>query len=274
MESSVRPFLVAVDGSEDSWAALAWTARAATRVGTPIRVLHVAQTTGGLAEVLLRPGPEPSQDDPVTEEAVQRVRAAAPGVEVATQVVAGDPKHVLPSQSRGAALLVVGARGLSGLRGWLAGSVSRAAAGYARCPVVVHKPTEDTVGGPVLIGLDPMDPRPEVLTFAASAARALDAPLRLVVGDLPPSDRADTARDELEAVLTALRQEQPTLDVSAEYSIRDESDWLVELSRTAELVAVGRELSGLLMTDPLGRAADALLDQARCPVAVIPGRGH
>jgi nucleotide-binding universal stress UspA family protein len=271
---SIRPFLVAVDGSDDGWAALDWTARAAARVGAPLRILHVEPTTGGLAEVLLGAGPEPSQDHPVTNEAVDRVKATAPGTAVTTRVVAGDPKHVLPSQSRGAALLVVGTRGRSGLRGWLAGSVSRAAAGYARCPVVVHKRTEDVTAGHILIGLDPLNLRPEVLAFAVSAARALEAPLRLIVGDLPSSERADAARDELEAVLTALHQEHPLLDASAEYSARDESDWLVELSRTAELVAVGRELSGLLMTYPLGRAADALLDQAHCPVAVIPERNR
>ncbi|MBC3839939.1 universal stress protein [Streptacidiphilus sp. 4-A2] len=68
---------------------------------------------------------------------------------------------------RGAALLVTGTRGLSGLR-WLAGSVSRAAAGYARCPVVVHKSSEYAAGGPVLAGLDPAHPLPEVLSFAAA----------------------------------------------------------------------------------------------------------
>lgn len=268
---SIRPFLVAVDGSDDGWAALEWTARAAVGVGAPLRVLHVAQTTGGLAEVLLGPGPEPSQDNPVTEEAVGRIRLVAPGLAVSTEVVAGDPKHVLPARSGGAALLVVGTRGLSGLRGWLAGSVSRAAAGYARCPVVVHKPTEEA-GGPVLAGLDPFEPHPDVLGFAVAAARALHAPLRLVVGDLPSSDRTEAARAGLEEVLTGLHQEHPRLDASAEYSARDECDWLVELSRTAALVAVGRQLSGVLLTDPLGRAADALLDQAHCPVAVVPSR--
>ena len=270
---SIRPFLVAVDGSDDGWAALEWTARAADGIGAPLRVLHVAQTTGGLAEVLLGPGPAPSQDNPVTNEAVARVRAVAPGVAVTTQVIAGDPKHVLPAQSRGAALLVVGTRGLSGLRGWLAGSVSRSAAGYALCPVVVHKRTEEA-GGPVLAGLDPLDPQPEVLGFVISAARALDAPLRLVVGDLPSTDQAGSARDALEEVLTGLHQDHPELDVSAEYSSRDESDWLVELSRAASLVAVGRELSGVLLADPLGRAADALLDRAHCPVAVLPTHRH
>ncbi|QMU77623.1 universal stress protein [Streptacidiphilus sp. PB12-B1b] len=269
---SIRPFLVAVDGSDDAWAALEWTARAAARVGAPLRVLNVEPTTGGLAEVLLGPGPEPSQDSPVTGEAVDRAKAVAPGLAVATRVVSGDPRHVLPAQSRGAALLVTGTRGLSGLRGWLAGSVSRAAAGYARCPVVVHKRAEDVTAGHILIGLDPFDLRPEVLAFAVSAAHALEAPLRLIVGDLPSTERADAARDELETVLAALHQDHPALDVTAEYSARDESDWLVELSRTAELVAVGRELSGVLMTDPLGRAADALLDQAHCPVAVVPAR--
>ena len=271
---TLRPFLVAVDGSDDGWTALEWAAGAAARAGSPLQVLHVVQSHAGLAEVLLGPGPEPSQDNPVTEEGLHRARAVAPDLVVTTRVLAGDPKHVLPAQSGTAALLVVGTRGLSGLRGWMAGSVSRAAAGYARCPVVVHKPAENPVGGTVLVGLDPLDVVPEVLSFAVRTARRLSLPLRLIVGDTPSGEAADDSRELLEATLTGIRTDHPTMDVEAEYSARNETEWLVELSRTAELVIVGRELSGVLMTDPLGRAADALLDQAHCPVAVIPTRNR
>ncbi|MBC3839940.1 hypothetical protein GXW82_06255 [Streptacidiphilus sp. 4-A2] len=94
----------------------------------------------------------------------------------------------------------------------------------------------------------------------------------LPAAELPSGEQAGSARALLDPVLTALRQDHPGLEVSAEFSARDESEWLVELSPTAQLVAVGRELSGLLLTDPLGHAADALLDRAQCPVAVIPAR--
>ena len=271
---TLHPFLVAVDGSDDGWAALEWAAGAAAGAGAPLQVLHVVQDNTGLAGVLLGPGPEPSQDNPVTEEGLHRARAVAPDLEVSTRVLVGDPKHVLPGQTRNAALLVVGTRGLSGLRGWLAGSVSRAVAGHARCPVVVHKPAENPVGGTVLAGLDPLDVVPEVLSFALRAARQLSLPLGLVVGDTPAGERADGARELLEETLAGVRADHPALDVEAEYSARNETEWLVELSRTAELVIVGRELSGVLLTDPLGRAADALLDQAHCPVAVVPTRNR
>ena len=46
---------------------------------------------------------------------------------------------VLLDASRGAAMLVLGNRGLGGFRGLLVGSVSQECAQHASCPVVVHR---------------------------------------------------------------------------------------------------------------------------------------
>lgn len=64
-------------------------------------------------------------DDPDVRESIERV------------VVCGNPAHVLREQSKGAELLVVGARGRGGFLGLLLGSTSDALARHAECPVVV-----------------------------------------------------------------------------------------------------------------------------------------
>jgi nucleotide-binding universal stress UspA family protein len=58
-------------------------------------------------------------------------------LDVERSLVPGNPSEVLVDESRGASLLVVGARGRGGFRGMLLGSVSIHCVQQAHCPVVV-----------------------------------------------------------------------------------------------------------------------------------------
>jgi nucleotide-binding universal stress UspA family protein len=66
-------------------------------------------------------------------------REKYPQVDVRLDVVTGRPGGVLVDASRGAELLVVGARGHGGFAGLLLGSVSQAALRHAHCPVVIAR---------------------------------------------------------------------------------------------------------------------------------------
>jgi nucleotide-binding universal stress UspA family protein len=76
------------------------------------------------------------------EETVEAFAGDAEGVEVIRQVFEGQPAQALVEQSAGAALLVVGSRGLGGFSGLLLGSVSQQCAQHARCPVMIVKPPD------------------------------------------------------------------------------------------------------------------------------------
>ena len=66
-------------------------------------------------------------------------REKFPQVDVRLDVVTGRAGGVLVDASRGAELLVVGARGHGGFTGLLLGSVSQAALHHAHCPVVIAR---------------------------------------------------------------------------------------------------------------------------------------
>lgn len=79
------------------------------------------------------------------------------GVRFVTKMVTGSPAGVLVKRSAQADLLVVGSRGLGGLKGMLLGSVGHHCAAHAHCPVVIVHPV------PVPKA---RDPRPRALSQA------------------------------------------------------------------------------------------------------------
>jgi nucleotide-binding universal stress UspA family protein len=68
---------------------------------------------------------------------VQRVLAHHPDVPAEVVSWRGRPPRVLADESRNAALVVVGARGLGGFAELMLGSVSSEVLHWARCPVAV-----------------------------------------------------------------------------------------------------------------------------------------
>ena len=73
-------------------------------------------------------------------ESVAEAGATEAGIEVTPVVREGHPVDLLLAESEGAALLVLGTRGLGGFKGLLLGSVSHQCANHATCPVVIVPP--------------------------------------------------------------------------------------------------------------------------------------
>lgn len=153
-ESSARNggIVVGVDGSPLSITALRWAVRLESTVGGPIRAIAAWHPpTNGVAFA-----PYTGVEWNPEEDAVEILEAAlteAFGDErpegLAAKVVEGFPAKVLIDESRGASMVLVGSRGLGGFMGLLLGSVSRAVAEHAQCPVmVVHAPGDAANAGP------------------------------------------------------------------------------------------------------------------------------
>jgi nucleotide-binding universal stress UspA family protein len=68
---------------------------------------------------------------------VRKLDGHGSDVEIVPRTVSGTAAQVLVDASEDADLLVVGSRGLGGLKGMVLGSVSHHCAAHAHCPVVV-----------------------------------------------------------------------------------------------------------------------------------------
>jgi nucleotide-binding universal stress UspA family protein len=143
-----RRYVVGVDGSPSSIAALRWVARLAQAVPATVVATTTWEwpTSYGVALFL------PSDYDPAADAAtmlarsLDPVQAEFPGVTFETEVVEGHPAPVLVEASRTAELLAVGSRGHGEFAGMLIGSVSEHCAAHAHCPVLVIRRDSETGG--------------------------------------------------------------------------------------------------------------------------------
>jgi nucleotide-binding universal stress UspA family protein len=126
-------FVVAVDGSPHSAAAVDVAFEEAALHGAALRALHA-----------WRPPLLGAMDEEAAERDARRLLSETvagraetyPGVELDQEVVRGHPVQALTEASGAALGLVVGTRGLGGFTGMLLGSVSQGVLHHARCPVI------------------------------------------------------------------------------------------------------------------------------------------
>ncbi|WP_338895195.1 universal stress protein [Streptomyces sp. TG1A-60] len=309
-----RNVTVGLDGSTESRAAAEWAAREAKLRGLPLRLVHVWE-----------PVPEPMAQAPllgaethqhwsersetgvppaegwgrIPRETAEGLRLRHPGVHVDMEQILGQPAEALTEAAKDAELLVLGSRGMSGIGGFLVGSVGQAVVAHAEQPVVLVRageqsadghamdpsaiPSAAALSGPVVLGLDTDSPDDTLLTFAFEAAARRVTPLRVVhAWNLPhhfayglPADpelnamlgKQDAAT--LAEVLHRWKEKYPAVKVIHESRSGSAAVQLVDASREASLVVVGRRIRRSPLGAHIGPVTHAVLHHATAPVAVV-----
>ncbi|MET8947159.1 universal stress protein [Streptomyces sp. NPDC004542] len=297
-----RSITVGLDGSPESRAAAEWAAREARLRDLPLRLVHVGEPVPEPMAHAPRTGAETYRHwtERVARETAEGLRLRHPGVEVTAQQRAGSPQEVLTAEAREAELLVLGSRGLSGVGGFLVGSVGQAVLAHAERPVVVVRAGEqaadehdkDAVGipsaatpyRPVVLGVDTAAADDTVLAFAFEEAARRGTAVRAVhAWDLPAyyayglavdpvfdEEYSDQIKAELVEVLRPWRHKHPCVEVVADCGSGSASARLVDAARDASLVVVGRRTRRAPFGPHIGPVTHAVLHHAATPVAVVP----
>ncbi|MFE3527855.1 universal stress protein [Streptomyces sp. NPDC059144] len=133
--------VVGVDGSDSSIKALHWAVRQAGLTGATVEAVNSWEYPA-TSWASMMPG-LPEDFDPQAlatvslTEALEEARGAEGAAAVSKVVVIGNPAQALLDRAEGADLLVVGARGHTGIKATLLGSVSLHVTQHAPCPVTV-----------------------------------------------------------------------------------------------------------------------------------------
>ncbi|MFF4507348.1 universal stress protein [Streptomyces sp. NPDC001401] len=266
------------DGSLIAVRALDWAAEEAVRRGVALRIVYAA--------------PEQDEAGPILISAASRIRAHHHDLPVETVSAEGGAVAALVRESDGAAVTVVGSRGLGGVTGVLFGSVSLRLAAHIRSPLLVvrgdHRCDEDRE---VVLGLG-SDADADAAAYAFQEAERRSARLRVVhswshrqvAPELPslvpatsPGQRELALRDAGEAAvprftMADLREKHSEVGVETSTVRTRPAHALLEATREAGVVIIGAHRRPGRLGRHLGPVAHTLLHRSHCPVVVVPTR--
>lgn len=277
---------VGVDGSQPALVAVRWAAEEARVRGTGLRLVHACEVPTGFRDGFVGLGQLrealAAQGQDALAQAEKIATEAAPDLRVETAMHMAGVVPVLAEESRRAAQLVLGTRGLGGFTGLLVGSSAVELASRAHCPLVVVRGA--TAAGPVVVGVDGTEASAAAVAYAFDAASAYGTGLVAVhtwtdllvetafAGDMAALDfspLAQTAEAELGERLAGFQEQYPDVAVTRYVERLRPSTALLRHAENARLVVVGTRGRGGFRGLLLGSTSQHLLRHAPCPVAVV-----
>ncbi|MEU4874491.1 universal stress protein [Streptomyces sp. NPDC021608] len=282
-----RPVVVGVDPDPSKRLALDWAADEAGRRGAPLRLVHAQGVpTRGYRSGEVRPSWEEWNQalhglgDQVLQDAVALVESRRPEVEVSAVLAEGEPAWVLREEARGACLVVVGSKRLSGRRETLTSTaVALPLMAHARCPVAVVPEPEHVVREPayVVVGVDGSPHSAAAVDLAFEEAALHSAALRALYVWQPPllgvrdEDAAvQEARRVLSETVAGRTATHPEVELHHEVLLGHPVDVLTEASEHALALVVGTRGHGGFTGMLLGSVSQGALHHAHCPVLAVP----
>lgn len=214
----------------------------------------------------------------------------APGAEYARSVLGpeavrailarGSAARVLCERSVTAEMVVVGSRGQGGVAGLLLGSVACEVAAYGHGPVVMIRgqwKIADHPPGPVVVGIDESPQSRATIEFAFSEAQLHRAPLLAVCAVMDSPDTLGGAREmeaEFSQAMARREKEHPNVVVQRQIAQASPRTALLSAATGAQMLVVGCRGREGVPGMKLGSVAQAMLQYAPCPVAVIHPAGN
>jgi nucleotide-binding universal stress UspA family protein len=282
--------VVGVDGSQSANRALEWAVDQA--VGEH-RALTLAHATPSMETMLLdwAGDGDPRVGDAIRanghdllDQARGAVALRAPDLEVRDVLRVADPRELLFALSEDAAMVVLGSRGRGPVRSLLLGSVGVALSRHARCPVIIHRPSNPgKVRHGILAGIDRSERSQAVLEFAFAQASLRALPLKVLhsfwgvqgaVGAPGWVDVHSREFDEQRLLIAELvfgmAEKFPDVRAEIELTRGYAGDCLVREGARMNLIVVGAHHRSTVSDILPGSVATAVLERATCPVAVVP----
>ena len=267
------------DGSPGAAQAVRWAAREARARGTVLTVClawtpdHMElPTETELCDLAREHGRE------ILTRGLPYARSELGPGRVHADLAAGSAARVLCQRSRNADMVVVGSRGHSELPGLRLGSVSAQVAAHAAGPVVVVRGAwrpANQPPGPVVVGADGSRAGRGAIVFAFEEAALRGVPLVAVCALADTAGRLGEGRqvrEDFETIMADEAKAHPEVSVWHRVLPGTPRPALLAAAPDAQLLVVGARGRGGLDEMSLGSIAQAVLQYAPGPVAVVrPG---
>lgn len=277
-----KRWIVGVDGSPGSSAALDWATAHARSRAADITLVRAYQESGAvrvLESVVHRRGHESDAAAIARHELDVSAAALGDAMHLDRVVAEGSPGKALVQEAEGASLLVVGRHGAG--TGWqrALGSVSRYCAIHSPIPTVVvptewdHRPTDR-----IVVGFDGSEHGNAALQWAFDFAEPSTSITALIALEIAPWLQSDIIEVRLEQEL-ALEQERlaglidaadPDRRAQREVVVRGARPALARAAEHADLVVVGAHGAGRVATALMGSVSTWMLDASSQPTVIVP----
>jgi nucleotide-binding universal stress UspA family protein len=250
-------YVVGVDGSPPSRAAVEWTAERAQRDGTPVVLAHVDEPEGGMMGRDFAAGELRDGEDVLAQTAA---RLTGRGFDVTTTLLSGPVSWALTEFAAPTDLLVVGTHKTGFLHGRVLGSRSVQIVASAHCSVAVIPDGDLRFRRGVVVGLDSGEDAAEVARAAAEEADARGEQLSVIRAIPARTETPDTT-----GAVDIVRETFPHLVVRMRESRREPAEALLDASRDKALLVVG---PGSSQRSPIGSVLHDVLLNINAPALV------
>ncbi|MBK0421250.1 universal stress protein [Leucobacter sp. CSA2] len=274
-------YVIGVDGSEQSRAALAWGLERAKQRNASVELLHVADDSF-LSESVAFLSEAQAASEAMLKTEIEYARSLGfEGVCKGTAVV-GHPIAEVEEASKRADLVILGAHAGSRFAGSFFGTRAVKVAATAHCPVAVIPAPEPVEHKTVVVGIDGSEASQKAIAFAAEEASTRGLPLTAVYAWMPPltpgleylwseelvSSQRSAAEEAIAIGVAGLATRYPELEIRREIVQSPPVAALVDAARGAEMIVVGSRGRGGISRLLLGSVSHGVLQALPCPVVV------